>query len=101
MSIINELESVNSFCEKNPSFTNGGLRWQIFNEDTNGLKDIGAVVRIGRSVYFNPPRYFLWVELQNTGELDAVIKQIRESKARGKYLIPEDAVTQIRSNAAL
>ena len=100
MSGINELESVNSFCEKNPAFTNGGLRWQIFNEETNGLKSIKAIVRIGRNVYINPERYFLWVELQNTGELDTVVTLILEMKASGKYLPPEDAVVQIRGGEA-
>ena len=39
----------------------GGLRWQIFNENTNGLADSGAVVRNGRTVWIDEDRYFDWL----------------------------------------
>ncbi len=41
--------------------TVNALRWQVFNEAHNGLRDAGAVVRVGRAVYLDPDRYFAWM----------------------------------------
>ncbi|HIF49930.1 MAG TPA: hypothetical protein EYQ42_00085 [Thiotrichaceae bacterium] len=59
------LKTVSQFTESNPAFTLGGLRWQIFNEDENGLKEAGAIIRIGRKVLIDVDRYFYWVYSQN------------------------------------
>ena len=40
------LSTVSQFSEKYPEFPEGGLRWAIFNEEKNGLKKAGAIVRI-------------------------------------------------------
>jgi hypothetical protein len=37
------------------------LRWQVFNEAHNGLRDSGAIARVGRAVYVDPDRYFAWM----------------------------------------
>ena len=97
---IKILDSFKQFCEKYPSFNLGGIRFQRFNEDTNGAKELGVFVSIGSRVYVNPPRYFLWAELQTTGELRDVVKLIQTLKKSGKYLSPEDAVAQIRGRSA-
>lgn len=54
--------TVNQFCEKHPAFKVGGLRFQIFNEDKNGLKKSGAIIRNGRKVLINEFKYFAWLE---------------------------------------
>ena len=59
------LQTVSQFVEQNPAFKIGGLRWQIFNEEKNGLKEAGAIVRIGRKVLIDSDRYFTWVYSQN------------------------------------
>lgn len=59
------LNTVPQFVEHNPAFTVGGLRWQIFNEDKNGLKEAGAIIRIGRKVLIDADKYFSWVYQQN------------------------------------
>ena len=59
------LKTVTQFSESNPAFPVGGLRWQIFNEDKNGLKESGAIVRVGRKVLIDVDRYFDWVFSQN------------------------------------
>jgi len=56
--------SVNQFTKKHPAFTTGGLRALIFNEHTNGLAKSGAIVRIGRRVLIDEPKFFGWVESQ-------------------------------------
>lgn len=42
--------------------TKGGLRFQIFNEETNGLKASGAIVRMGRKILIDEAKYFAWIE---------------------------------------
>ena len=59
------LKTVTQFSESNPAFPVSGLRWQIFNEDKNGLKESGAIVRVGRKVLIDVDRYFDWVFSQN------------------------------------
>jgi hypothetical protein len=56
------LSTVPQFCTKHPFITQGGLRFQIFNEENNGLAESGAIVRIGRRVLINEPKYFGWIE---------------------------------------
>jgi len=58
---------VQQFATKYPAFSVGGLRHQIFNEDSNGLKTAGAIVRNGRRVLINEPKYFAWIESQAKG----------------------------------
>lgn len=59
--------TVRQFVERHPAFTVGGMRHQIFHEETNGLKNYGAIVRNGRKVLINEPKYFAWLEAQNQG----------------------------------
>lgn len=59
--------TVQQFNQKHPAFPVGTLRHQIFNEETNGLKKSGAIVRNGRRVLINEPKYFAWLESQNGG----------------------------------
>jgi|SaaInlStandDraft_5_1057022.scaffolds.fasta_scaffold156360_1 hypothetical protein len=61
------LLTVNQFTEKNPFATEGGLRFQIFNANQNGLAESGAIVRIGRKVLIDEGKYFAWIESQQTG----------------------------------
>ena len=54
--------TVQQFCDRHPAFTLGGMRHQIFHEDTNGLKEAGAIVRNGRKVLIKESAYFEWLE---------------------------------------
>ncbi len=56
--------TVNQFVERHKAFTLGGMRQQIFYEDTNGLKEAGAIVRNGRKVLIKESAYFAWLEAQ-------------------------------------
>ena len=56
------LLTVSQFCIKHAFITQGGLRFQIFNADNNGLSSFGAIVRMGRKVLIDESRYFEWVE---------------------------------------
>ncbi len=59
------LNSVNQFNEKHPAFSVGGLRWQIFNADANGMTEAGVILRVGRRVLIDEDRYFAWLDSQN------------------------------------
>jgi hypothetical protein len=58
------LRRVNQFLAENPGFTNGGLRWLIFNSASNGLDDAGAIVRMPRRVFIDIDRFFEWLDRQ-------------------------------------
>ena len=60
-------KTVKQFCKDNPAFNEGGVRWQIFHEKTNGLADSGAITRLGRKVLIDEDKYFVWVVSQNQG----------------------------------
>ena len=56
------LLTVSQFCAKPSFISQGGLRFQIFNADNNGLASFSAIVRMGRKVLIDESRYFEWVE---------------------------------------
>jgi len=57
------LLTVRQFSQKHPAFPEGGLRYQIFHAEQNGLAD--ALRRIGRKVLIDEGAYFLWIDAQN------------------------------------
>ncbi len=59
------LLTVRQFAEKHPAFTQGGLRWQIFHEKSNGLAESGAILRVGGKVLIDESRFFKWIDSQN------------------------------------
>lgn len=65
MDQVPNLQTVNQFTRNYPAFRAGGLRWQIFNEDKNGLKEAGVILRLGRKVLIDVAKYFSWVYSQN------------------------------------
>jgi hypothetical protein len=46
-------------------FTEAQLRWYVHQADNNGMKDAGAVVRIGRRVFIDEEGFERWIEAQN------------------------------------
>ncbi len=64
------LATVRTLARQFPDvITESGLRWQIFNEDTNGLKETGAIIRVGQGkrpkLIIDTDRYFGWLYSQN------------------------------------
>ena len=57
--------TVTQFCEAYRAFKIGGIRSQLFNQDSNGLKQSGAIVRNGRKILIKPQKYFEWMEAQS------------------------------------
>ena len=54
--------TVKQFSERHPAFSESSLRALIFDGNTNGLTESGAVVRINRRVLINEPKFFDWVD---------------------------------------
>lgn len=59
------LSTVRQFAERHPAFSVASIRWQIFHEGTNGLRDSGAILRIGRKVLIDEARFFAWIDARN------------------------------------
>ncbi len=66
--------TVRQFCEKHEAFSEGGIRWLIFNAtprpNSKGeqiCNNLGpAFVRIGRRIYINEKKFFELVNNSNT-----------------------------------
>lgn len=61
---MRKLQTVADMAKSGP-FSEASLRWMIFNEASNGLKDSGAIVRLGRRVYLDETGFDRWLRLQN------------------------------------
>ena len=57
------LLTVRQFCERHPAFTQGGMRWLLFNREENGMKR--AVVQVGRRVLIDVDEFFFWLDQRN------------------------------------
>ena len=66
---VPDLFTVSCFVERHDFITNGGLRFQIFDAENNGLEEAEAIVRIGRRVLINEENYFGWIESQQKENL--------------------------------
>lgn len=55
------LRTVRQLAERHPALTEGGIRWDIFNENDNGLAKTGAIIRHGRKVLIDEAAYFTWL----------------------------------------
>ncbi len=63
-------QTIKQFCQRNPAFTEGGIRHNIFFEGTNGLKESGAIVRNGGRILIHEDKFFAWIEKRSgKGEL--------------------------------
>jgi hypothetical protein len=57
-------KTVKQFVESNPAFTVGGIRGLLFYIGEKAERD-GVVVRLGRRVLINEPRFLDWVASGN------------------------------------
>ena len=54
------LMTVRQFSAAHPAFTEGSVRWLLFNRETNGLSV--ALVRKGRRIWIDVDAFFEWLE---------------------------------------
>ena len=45
-----------------PAFSEGALRWIVFQANENGLTDSRALLRIGRKLVIDVDRFVVWLE---------------------------------------
>lgn len=60
------LKSVADFAEATP-FSESQVRWWIFQAEQNGLRNAGAIIRIGRRVYIDTDAFDRWLTAQQQG----------------------------------
>lgn len=53
--------TIKQLAAEQPALSEGGIRWAIFNRETNGLEESGAIVRNGSRVYLDRERYLSWL----------------------------------------
>ncbi|MEI6270567.1 MAG: hypothetical protein WCP01_16950 [Methylococcaceae bacterium] len=56
--------TVPQLSKRHAAFSNGCLRWIIYNAKTNGLEDSGALIRIGRKIIIDEALFLRWVKAQ-------------------------------------
>lgn len=59
------LITVTQLANRSP-FSEGQLRWWIFESSRNGLDEAGAIVRIGRRVYIDLAAFDSWIDQQQS-----------------------------------
>jgi hypothetical protein len=62
------LVTVPQLAQRQPALCVGGIRGWIFNEEKNGLKDSGAIIRIGKKLMINEQKFFEWIEAQGAAK---------------------------------
>ena len=55
-------QTIKGFAKKHDCFSEGSLRWMIFNSEQNGLSP--AVIHIGRRVLIDEAKFFSWIQSQ-------------------------------------
>lgn len=55
------LKTVSQIIQDTPGLTHGGVRWDIFNADRNGLAESGALIRRGRRILIDEDLYLRWM----------------------------------------
>lgn len=63
--VSERLRTLRQLAERNPAFTEGALRWHVFNAKSNGLDK--AIVRIGRRVLIDELEFNRWLESKRDG----------------------------------
>ena len=59
---LDDLITIKGFAHRYPDLaTEPALRWQVFKADDNGLMEAGVVIRVGRKVLIDSPRYRDWL----------------------------------------
>lgn len=61
---MSNLQRVPQFLREHPEWSEGSMRWLIFNAESNGLNAAGAIVRVGRRVFIDTDRFDGWIESQ-------------------------------------
>jgi len=61
---MSTIYTVDQIAEQIPALTVPALRWQLFNRKLNGLSKSGAVIKNGRRIFLDLPKYIEWLKSQ-------------------------------------
>ena len=59
---MSEIHTVQQAANKIPALTESAIRWHLFNRELNGLSKSGAVIKVGRRVLLDLPKYTDWLK---------------------------------------
>ena len=59
-----ELYTVKDYTKRRPAFTQGGLRWLLFNQGEE-LEKAGAIVRFGARILIDDAAFLAWLKAGN------------------------------------
>lgn len=62
---------VRQFCEENSQYSEGSVRWLVFNASKNGLDKFRAIIRVGRRVFIDIENWQSWEDAQSNSNLGA------------------------------
>jgi len=68
---VDQYFTVPQFSKRHVAFSNGSLRWIIYNSEKNGLDKTGAIIRIGRKLLIDETLFLSWVKCQNTAAVSS------------------------------
>jgi len=58
---MNNIFTVEQAAKQIPALTEPAIRWHLFNRQLNGLSKSGAVIKNGRRVFLDVPKYIEWL----------------------------------------
>lgn len=61
-----QIFTVSQFVKANPWVTLGGLRFQLFRRKRNGLETAGVILKRGKRILIDGPKYVDWLRQQST-----------------------------------
>lgn len=61
---MSDIYTVEQTANKIPALTEAAIRWHLFNRKTNGLTKSGAVIKNGRRILIDLPKYIDWLKSQ-------------------------------------
>lgn len=61
---MSNIFTVEQAANEIPALTEPAIRWHLFNRELNGLTKSGAVIKVGRRVLLDLPKYIEWLKSQ-------------------------------------
>ena len=58
---MSNIFTVAQTAQQIPALSEPAIRWHLFNRELNGLADSGAVIRNGRRILIDLPKYLEWL----------------------------------------
>ncbi len=59
---MTQICTVQQTASEIPALTEAAIRWHLFNREQNGLSKSGAIIKNGRRVLLDLPKYVDWLK---------------------------------------